>query len=261
MYRFLRQPRWIAITLLVPVLIFLFLMLSQWQWHRHQARSVVNAEVATNSNQTPIPLEQLISPDSALAADAVWRTVIATGRYDESGQVLVRLKTLNSAAGFWVATPLVTPSGRVLVVNRGWIRATGNARISPIAPPPPTGPVEVTGILQPTESGPAAEPSDVPVGEVTGLDINRIGIAARAPVYPGYINLTSSTPAQAEGLTLIPLPPRDDGSHLSYTMQWIVFSIMVVVGWFILVRREAKWLRQEHDEKYDAQAADTEVRI
>lgn len=239
-------------------------MLSQWQWHRYQARHSLNAEVAANAHQQPVPVGELATPGASLNSANLWRVVSATGKYDEAAQVLVRLKTINDDTGFWVATPLVTTNGTILMVNRGWVPATGDASVAPIAPPPPAGPVEVTGVLQQSESGPASEASDIPRGEVTGLDVNRAATQLRAPVYSGYINLTSSEPAQADGLTLIPLPQQDDGPHLSYTMQWIAFSVMAIVGWFILVRREAKWQKRERDDgdddADDPQAAEPDAR-
>ncbi len=39
---------------------------------------------------------------------------------------------------------------------------------------------------------------------------------------------------------LVPLPQLDDGPHLGYAVQWIIFSICAIVGWFLLVRKSAK---------------------
>ena len=32
-------------------------------------------------------------------------------------------------------------------------------------------------------------------------------------------------------------PTLDEGPHLSYTIQWFIFSICVIVGWVLAVRR------------------------
>ena len=71
---------------------------------------------------------------------------------------------------------------------------------------------------------------------MTDLDVRLV--ADGAPVYPGYVDLVSSDPAQADGLTPIPLPDLTEGPHLSYAMQWVLFAVVAVVGFVLLVRRE-----------------------
>ena len=56
-------------------------------------------------------------------------------------------------------------------------------------------------------------------------------------VYPGYVDLLSSTPEQS-GLTPLPLPDIDEGPHLSYAVQWVFFAIVAVGGFILLIRRE-----------------------
>ena len=53
-----------------------------------------------------------------------------------------------------------------------------------------------------------------------------------------YIEMTSSTPAEAGPYPAPVDPPeRDLGPHLSYAIQWFIFSICVAVGWVLAVRR------------------------
>src|SRR5690606_33272762 len=141
----------------------------------------------------------------------VWRLVSATGTYDADGQLLVRRKPLDNALGFWVASPLVTTDGTVLIVNSGWVAAGSDARSTPAVPPPPSGTVTVTGRLQATGQAPTPRPADMPVGQISALDTIQIGSVAGPNVYSGYINLATSDPAQAPGLTPIPVPPIEEG--------------------------------------------------
>ena len=50
-------------------------------------------------------------------------------------------------------------------------------------------------------------------------------------------------PAAATPPLLIPEPERGDGPHLSYAIQWFTFSLLAIVGWALVVRREAKGVR------------------
>ena len=52
-----------------------------------------------------------------------------------------------------------------------------------------------------------------------------------------YIEQLESTPADGAALQPIVAPTLDEGPHLSYTIQWFVFSACVIVGWVLAVRR------------------------
>jgi cytochrome oxidase assembly protein ShyY1 len=239
-YRFLRQPRWLALGFLVLVIVPSFVLLSRWQLHRLDDRRHANAVISANSTTAPVPVQQLVSPGTdvtVIGDDQTWRQVSATGHYDESGQVLVRKRPFEGRNGFWVATPFVTSTGTVLVVNRGWVEAVGGASAGAEVPAPPSGTVSIVGRLQPSEVAPASQPTDLPAGQVTDLDVRLV--AGTAAVYPGYVDLVSSTPPQAAGLTALPLPDLSDGPHLSYALQWILFALVAIGGFVVLVRREA----------------------
>jgi cytochrome oxidase assembly protein ShyY1 len=238
-YGFLRQPRWLALAFVLVLVVPSFVLLSRWQFARLDQRRHANAVITSNASQSPVPVDSVMrpgEPTSSIGDDQTWRQVTATGHYDLAGQVLVRKRPFEGANGFYVATPFVTSSGSVLVVNRGWIAAAGGAVAVQEVPAPPTGTVTVVGRVQPSESAPSPQPSDLPRGQVTDLDVALVG--GSTGVYPGYVDLLSSDPAQADGLTPIPLPELGDGPHLSYAMQWILFAFVAVGGFVVLIRRE-----------------------
>ncbi len=247
-YRFLRQPRWLALGFLVLIVVPSFFLLSRWQLSRLDERRATNDLIATNSSAPAVPVEALMTPGADLAsvtqADR-WRPVRATGRYDQAGQVLVRKRPLEGSNGFWVATPLVTSSGAVLVVNRGWVAASGGAEATPSVPPAPSGVVEVLGRLQPSQEAPIPQPADLPTGQVSDLAVPLVSNAEAT--FPGYVDLVSSTPEQAPGLRQLPLPDLNEGPHLSYAVQWVFFAAVAVSGFVILVRREQEYADQATD--------------
>ena len=53
MLRFLREPRWIALIIAVPVGVVLCLMLSNWQWNRYEGRKDANQVQNANMSQEP----------------------------------------------------------------------------------------------------------------------------------------------------------------------------------------------------------------
>jgi cytochrome oxidase assembly protein ShyY1 len=245
-YEFLRRPRWLALGFVVLIIIPSFFLLSRWQLSRLDDRRALNALVTGNSSAAAVPVDELMQAgaDPASVGDEQrWRPVTATGVYDMAGQVLVRKRPLDGQNGFWVVTPLVTASGAVLAVNRGWIKAEGGAGDVQAVPPAPSGTVSILGRVKPSEQAPAEQPADLPAGQVTDLAVGLV--AGSSPVYPGYVELVSSDPEQAPGLTPIPLPELSDGPHLSYAVQWIFFAIVAVVGFVVLIRREREYAAAE----------------
>jgi cytochrome oxidase assembly protein ShyY1 len=240
-YGFLRQPRWLALGFLVVLVVPSFILLSRWQLSRLDERRHANAVVESNATQPPVAVDSLLTagaPTSSVGDAQTWRQVTATGHYDAARQVLVRRRPFEGANGFWVATPLVTSSGAVLVVNRGWIAASGGAGAVQDVPPPPSGTVTVVGRVRPSEQAPPAQPTDLPAGQVTDLDVALVG---GTDVYPAYVDLLSSQPAQAAGLTALPLPDLSEGPHLSYAVQWVFFAVVAVAGFVLLARREREY--------------------
>ncbi|MFA7265231.1 MAG: SURF1 family protein [Candidatus Nanopelagicales bacterium] len=241
----LREPRWIALLIAVPIGIVICLVLSDWQWNRYEGRKSSNAVQSANM---ALPMEdaaQAMPPGTEVTDANQWRMITATGTYVSAGQVLVRKKPLNNTNGFWVVTPLVTSAGDVVVVNRGWVRADSDAKSTPTVPPPPTGTVTVEGRIEASAANPGPRPADLPVGQVSSLDVATIGAVAGVSVLPGYLELTNSQPPQAPGLTTIPAPEISEGPHLSYSMQWIAFAVMFGIGVVLLARRELQVRRRE----------------
>jgi len=242
-YGFLRQRRWLALGFLVVLVLPSFLLLSRWQVHRLEERRAANQLVIDHSSQTPVPVTQVMASGAPLSSvgDAQrWIPVTATGHYDDARTQLVRKRPLDSRPGFWVATPLVLSDGTELVVNRGWLEASGSATVVQAPPAAPTGLVTVTGRVQPSEDAPDPQPSDLPAGQITDLSVPLVS-GGGAAAFPGYIDLMSSTPPDSAELTPIALPDLSEGPHLGYAVQWVLFAIVAVVGFVVLVRRERQY--------------------
>ena len=95
----------------------------------------------------------------------------------------------------------------------------------------------------------AADPAarDLPVGQVSALDVRAAAVAG--PVFPGYVELVTSDPPESgdPAVRALPLPPLDEGPHLSYALQWIAFAAIAVGGFVLLVRGEARRERADGD--------------
>jgi cytochrome oxidase assembly protein ShyY1 len=250
-YRFALAPRWLAFHLLVVVVALGCVRLGVWQFDRWEARRAHNAIVQDNAARPPVDVATVVGPTDdggGVAGADEWRTVTATGRYDESRTTLVRNRTFDGAKGFEVLVPLVTAEGTALVVDRGWIPAgrSANARID--VPDVPAGEVRVTGRLRAGEHANAAQrrqATDLPQRSVVRIDVPSLAEDLPYRAYDGYAELTEEAPAPSEAPKLLPLPELGTGPHLAYACQWWVFAIIAVVGWFVLLRREGRDLQAE----------------
>ena len=246
MLKVLRQPRWIALIIAVPVGVVLCLMLSDWQWNRWEGRKDANVIQQRNIAAPAVPVQQLMANSTGVDDALHWRSVTAVGEYLVAEQVLVRKRPLNGTNGFWVLTPMKLATGQVVVINRGWIPAGETALSTPTPPAPPTGVVTVNGRLQATTFEPS-KTSDMPAGQVAAPNVSEIAGPSNAPVIPAYLDLVSSAPQQAAGLVPIPLPDLSEGPHLSYSLQWVAFAILFIVGLVLLLRREFRLRKGELD--------------
>jgi len=257
-YGFLRRPKWLGLLAAVLIIVPAFFALSRWQLNRLEERRHYNDLVTAQGSATPVPLESLLTPGSptTTVTDTLrWRPVTVTGQYDPSHQLLVRKRPLDGTDGFWVATPLITSTGNVVIVNRGWIKVSGAATQTPEVPSAPAGVVTVVGRIQPSQGTDGQEPSDMPAGQVSDMDVQLIG-GHLGTVYPGYVELISSTPAQDAGLTLLPLPDLTDGPHLAYAIQWVLFAGVTVAGYVMLARREREYEAELAEERAAKKALD-----
>jgi len=69
--------------------------------------------------------------------------------------------------------------------------------------------------------------------------------ALHYPVYGGYGELITEYPATQPAPDPVPAPETDNGPHLSYAIQWVTFAFVAIVGWYVLIRKEAERIAEE----------------
>jgi surfeit locus 1 family protein len=261
-YRFLLKPLWILSHLFVLGVVVLMVNLGFWQLHRLDERKSFNAEMRAAIDQPAQPIGVLLPAGVDATHDEVesvkYRSVSASGTYLADQQVLVTNRTQNSAPGYWVLTPLDLGNGTALVVNRGWIPYSYTADGSWSDFAPPSGRVSIIGSIEQPQvratGGVISGPADAAEGRLRTLarvDVARLAQQVDQQLLPLFVNLQTQTPPQPEALAIpAPVPPpdiSDEGPHLSYAMQWFIFSAMTLVVYVLLVRRLAR-RRHEIDE-------------
>ena len=187
-------------------------------------------------DETPRPLEEIL--DSGLPLeDLEWLPAIAKGTFLAEESVTIVNVSQFGQAGFDPVTPLRLADSRLVLVNRGFLP------LSAATPPPPEGEVTIVGRIRLSaerRTGAVTDPTEGELKEVQRIDIDRLAPQLDGEVVPVYLELLTSEPSDDPSLSRIAEPEFTLGPHLSYTVQWIVFSLFVLVGWGFVVRRELR---------------------
>jgi cytochrome oxidase assembly protein ShyY1 len=227
--RFALQPRWIALLLLALVLASVCAWLGSWQLDRSRRDERPTAQPRV------VELTDVARPQQTLEGAVLMDKVRVRGTFRADEQMQVVGRDLDGRPGYWVLTPLTVDDGThaaaaTLPVVRGWVPQGDKA------PEPPSGTVELVGLMQGSELPPDPDPA-LAADQVTAVSaadlVNRWG----SPIYAGYLVVTDDVGAP---LHAVPVSdPRQGGFHLlnfSYALQWWVFAGFAVFLWWRLLR-------------------------
>lgn len=235
----IRWARYLALALLFAMACGL---LSWWQISRRDEKVLEITRVEQNYDADPVPLGELIPSADAYSPDDEWRPVEIEGTYGE--QMLVRNRPLGGRAGFEVLAPLTTADGTVFVVDRGWLPIGQETDAPDTVPAAPSGTVTVTARLKPGE--PELPGGTSAAGVLASIRLPEVERIVDAPVYTGAYGLVVN---ESPSVTDMPLPRArpepDEGPHLSYAFQWVIFAIIGFAGLGLAIRQEYRYLNAE----------------
>ena len=261
---FLLRPGWIAVIL--AGLAFAgacFFLLAPWQFNRNAERSAQNAAITAALGAAPVPVSELMSTSAQPSAGALWHVVTATGTFDESRQVQVRLRQ-NSAGQpiSEVVLPFRLTSGTTMLVDRGSVSFL-EVNKGVTIPAAPAGEVTITGRVQDDQLDPARRPPTTENGQVQVTEISAdmmrqaFGGQPGETFLAGFVQLTAQSPG---ALTPIEVPQTDSGPFLSYALQWEAFGVIALVGLGVFVAREFRDPRtDEPDDAVGGSGTETET--
>lgn len=239
-WRFAFNRRWFGYLVVAIVFAVACVLLSRWQFDRRDEAVAEVTRISANYDASPVPVGlALPALDSFDAADK-WLPVTLTGSYLIDEQLLVRNRPHNGRPGFEVLTPLLLDNGSVFVVNRGWV-APGPNDIPDAVPAPPAGHVTVVARLK------AGEPSiagrTAPAGQIPTIELEQVAALLDKPTYTGAYGLLEAGDPGA--LATESKPELDEGPHLSYAVQWIVFALLGFGGLAYALRQEYRLLNAD----------------
>jgi surfeit locus 1 family protein len=209
--------------------------LGVWQVERRTWKLALIDRVDQRIHAAPVPAP---GPDAWPAVnrdDDEYRRVKITGRFANDRETLVDATT-ERGMGFWVMTPIITPDGFTVLVNRGFVpvdrrdsatRAAGQIE----------GETTVSGLVRMTEpKGTLLRANDPAAGRwysrdiaaiAKARDLNRVAlyfIDADATANPGGLPVG--------GLTVVSFYNH----HLLYALTWFALALMLAVALCRVVR-------------------------
>ncbi|WP_115789747.1 SURF1 family protein [Arthrobacter silvisoli] len=250
MYRFLFSSKWLGYFVLALIFAIGCVLLGRWQMDRRAETLAEINRVVSNYSAAPIPFSAAKAEFQALDPEKEWTQVELHGRYDVAGQRVVRNRPLNGQPGYEVVVPFRLDSGDAVVVDRGWLPIGNRTPGRPDSiPAPPAGEVTVVVRLKPGE---AKLDRGAVEGQLASIELR--GFAAELP-YPlltgAYGQLASENPAPASMPLAFPKPETDEGTHLSYSLQWFAFGLLMFVGFGYAARQQARNARIDAEDEDD----------
>jgi len=239
MYKFLFSSKWLGYLLLAAIFATACVFLGRWQMDRRAETLAEINRVVSNYSATPIPFSQARDEFNQLDPAKEWTQVELKGTYDAAGQRIVRNRPLNGQPGYEVVVPFRLATGETVVVDRGWLPIGNKTPGSPDSvPAPPAG--EVTAVVRLKHGEPELQ-RGAPQGQLASIDLPTYASQLGYPLLTGaYGQLASETPSSADMPVAFPKPSTDEGTHLSYSLQWFAFGVLMFVGFGYAARQQAR---------------------
>lgn len=262
-----RSAARVILAILGLLLIVLFAGLGTWQVYRLQWKLALIERVESRVNAAPVALPPASRWAQVSKESDEYRRVRLSGRFLYEYTTPVQAVS-DLGAGFWLLTPLCSTDGSIVLVNRGFIPASGNTaeRFPPrrAAGNPCVdasgAPHTLTGLLRIAEPGGGFLRDNDPARnrwfsrDVAAIAAAR-GLAPAAPngapalapngapvIAPFFVDAArGQDPAGAPdgpvgGLTVISF----QNNHLVYAITWYALALMVAGAWWYVARSGAK---------------------
>jgi len=222
-----------TLSLILVTLAAAFLRLGLWQLDRQAEKEALFERFAEAPS---LPLEV------ALDEPAPFARVEGRGRFDPSRHVLLDNRVWKGRAGVHVLTPFRMDTGRVVLVNRGWLPLPPDRRSLP-AVPTDDAPRTLRGrLVSAPQVGQRLGEADKLAPDrwpqlVTYLDLPVVASALGEPLEPWVIQLDAGEDGGFEDRQWAAAAMRPE-THGAYAVQWLALAATALVIWLVLgVRR------------------------
>jgi cytochrome oxidase assembly protein ShyY1 len=239
--------RWTGWFLVVCTFALACVGLASWQIERRSEAVSKIERVADNYDLETVSFKEV----SSLAKDSVvayeWRKVELSGNYLVDDTLLVRNRAIAGQPGFVQLIPFLLETGEVVVVERGWIPADSDLNPSNTFLPSES----LKTLVARVRMGETIPNRDPPNGQVTSINLTDIEQLINLDLEQGlYLRMVTESPEESSYPQPLSRPVLDEGNHLSYAVQWIIFAVMGFFALFWAIRQEQEFRRMEKDPTY-----------
>lgn len=240
-WRLLFGRRWILPTGLILLGMAGLAQLGLWQLDRLASRRAHNERLRAQLTASPLRVNDLQAgwqPDAFAG-----RVATAAGVFDYARQVGLKNRFHQEAIGIHLFTPFrLADSEQVIMVNRGWIpQRAADANWSRFDEK--AGAAEIAGYLEPSAAlGPEARggrPIAIPDDNLWHReDLETMAAHLDLPLAPMFL-VQEPAADEAPGWPRRQARTLDlsEGNHFSYALQWFSFSLILGIGYVLLVRK------------------------
>jgi cytochrome oxidase assembly protein ShyY1 len=244
--------RWTGWFLVASVFAVACVGLASWQIDRRSEAVSKIERVAANYDLDPVALEEVSSLDTDSVVAYEWRLVEFSGNYITEDAWLVRNRAIAGQPGFVQIVPFETETGATVVVERGWIAADSYLNPSRALLPSEANKT----IIARVRLGEVIPNRDSPTGQLTSINLPEIReLLAQELETNFYLRMVTESPAEDSNPQPLSRPVLDEGNHLSYAVQWIIFAAMGFFAFFWAIRQEQEYRRMDKDPSYVPRAA------
>ena len=202
--------------------------LGNWQLGRGQDKAALAQRIAVANRDAQIELSQT----EARAEDVAWHRVEVRGRLEPKYAVLIDNRILHGVVGYQVVMPLRIAGGeRHVLVNRGWVAATGSRDILPQIKTPPEE-VLIAGLATVPSKRYLELSKQVAEGKVwQNLTLERYRAAMPLALQPVVIQQESEID---DGLKREwSAPDLGIDKHYGYAFQWFAMAAAIVIIYLV----------------------------
>ncbi len=244
--------RWTGWFLVASVFAIACVALASWQIERRSEAVSKIERVAENYDLDPVDFTEVSLLDIYSVVAYEWRTVELSGSYITEDALLVRNRAIAGQPGFVQLVPFVSETGVTVVIERGWIAADSDLNPSSAFVPSES----VKTIIARVRMGEVFPNRDSPTGQLTSINLPEIAeLLSEELVTDFYLRMVTESPAENSNPQPLSRPVLDEGNHLSYAVQWIIFAAMGFFALFWAIRQEQEYRRMDKDPSYVPKAA------
>lgn len=227
-------PSLITLALL-PVLI----SLGFWQLSRTEEKR----QILTQQQEKKQLPQLTIDAQERTQQEVEYRRLIVTGNYIPEYQVLIDNKVYQGQVGYYIVTPLkIVNSDKVILINRGWVKATHSRDVLPDIETP-QGQVTLTGVAKYRPKDVASLGSGNRLGNawpalVRWIDIDKLAEDMRLNL-KSYLFLQDKLPEDQykREWVFVNSPPE---KNFSYAVQWFSLATALLLIYIFVNTKRSK---------------------